>query len=237
MNRINDNEAWARRIIARTDPDCRPRWEVYDRRIKNLSDPLHHCLNIGAGTDEPFDLYENFAFSVDTDILKPKKNSNRSVPFLQADLFHLPFASNSFDLVLLRFVAEHIADPALAISEIERVLKPGGQVLILTTNLSSPFIFVPRFLLPYSLRKGLMKLLFRVDDDDIFPTYHRMNTRKSLNNLPGTLKVKQLVYLQDINWTRKWLFLLLYAFHLKTKFLHLTCLRSNILATLKKVNF
>ena len=236
MNRLNDNEAWARGIIARTDPDCRPRWEVYDRRIKDLSDPLHHCLNIGAGTDEPFDLSGSFAISVDTDILKPKNNLNRSVPFLQADLFHLPFASGSFDLVLLRFVAEHISDPPRAISEIERVLKPGGQVLILTTNLSSPFIFVPRFLLPYSLRRSLMKHLFQVDDEDIFPTYHRMNTHKSLSNLPGTLKVKQLVYLQDINWTRKWLFVLLYTFHLKTKFLHLTFLRSNILVTLKKVN-
>lgn len=236
MNSSIDNETWARKIIARTDPACRPRWEVYDGKIKSLSDKNHFCLNIGAGTEEQFDLADDFAFSADTDILRPASLANRSVPFLQANLLHLPFAANSFDLVLMRFVAEHIADPAHALAEIGRVLKPGGQLMILTTNLSSPFIFLPKFLLPYTVRKGIMKWLFRVGEDDIFPTYHRMNTRKSLQKLSGILQLKELVYLQDINWTRKWLFLLLYAFHLKTKFLHLTCLRSNILALLMKTN-
>jgi SAM-dependent methyltransferase len=231
----DQNEIWARSIIARTDPQCRPRWEVFDEKITQQADSSHFCLNIGAGTNEEFDLAGQFTFAVDTDILRPASLAFRTVPFLQVDLMHLPFAQNSFDLVLLRFVAEHISDPQKALAEISRVLRPDGQVLILTTNLCSPFVFLPKFLLPYRFRKWLMKVIFRVRDDDVFPTYHRMNTRKSLSRVNSSLEIKELIYLQDINWTRRWLFLLLYAFHLKTKIFHLTGLRSNILARLVKI--
>ena len=42
----------------------------------------------------------------------------------------LPFAAESFDTVLLSEVIEHVEDEHLVISEIMRVLKPGGTLLI-----------------------------------------------------------------------------------------------------------
>jgi len=50
----------------------------------------------------------------------------RTVP---ADAEHLPFAEESFDLVLGHAVLHHIPDLARAFSEFERVLVPGGTVL------------------------------------------------------------------------------------------------------------
>lgn len=47
----------------------------------------------------------------------------------QADAERLPFPDESFDLVLGHAVLHHIPDLALAFSEFERVLKPGGTVL------------------------------------------------------------------------------------------------------------
>lgn len=40
----------------------------------------------------------------------------------------LPFADESFDFVFSRFSAHHWRDPAQALREVRRVLKPGGQV-------------------------------------------------------------------------------------------------------------
>ncbi|MEM6824585.1 MAG: class I SAM-dependent methyltransferase [Pseudomonadota bacterium] len=49
-----------------------------------------------------------------------------------ADLTKLPFPEDDFDLVICSHVLEHVPDDAAAFSEIARVLKPGGQALLLT---------------------------------------------------------------------------------------------------------
>ncbi|MEM8997935.1 MAG: class I SAM-dependent methyltransferase, partial [Acidobacteriota bacterium] len=46
------------------------------------------------------------------------------------DLRRLPFASGSFDLVLASHVLEHIVEDDVALSEIYRVLRPGGQAIL-----------------------------------------------------------------------------------------------------------
>jgi len=228
------NEQWARKIIQKTDPDCRPRWEIFDTLIAQLAGKNKRCLNVGAGTKEEFDLAGLFKSAIDTDILYPDNVKERKVTFLQSDIINLPFKDKSFDLVLLRFVVEHISDPEEAFQEINRILSPDGKVLIITTNLTSPVIFIPKIFLPYRLRKWLLKIIFRAQDDDIFPTYHRINTKRAYRKLSHILSLKDLIYIQDINWTHKWLFLLFYTFHLKTKYFHLKFLRSNIITILQK---
>lgn len=52
-----------------------------------------------------------------------------------ADVHDLPFRDNSADAVISEFMFEHLKNPRLAVSEILRVLKPGGMVYI-----STPFI-------------------------------------------------------------------------------------------------
>lgn len=47
---------------------------------------------------------------------------------MEAD--HLPFDDASFDGVALDNVLEHLSDPSKLLSEIRRVLTPGGHVLV-----------------------------------------------------------------------------------------------------------
>ncbi len=46
---------------------------------------------------------------------------------VKADILNLPFAENSFDMVFCNHVLEHIENDAKAMSELFRVLKPGGM--------------------------------------------------------------------------------------------------------------
>ncbi|MGI9289073.1 MAG: methyltransferase domain-containing protein [Pseudomonadales bacterium] len=51
----------------------------------------------------------------------------RSFGLSQANALHLPFADNTFDKVICSEVLEHIPDYRAVLTEIERVLKPGGH--------------------------------------------------------------------------------------------------------------
>ena len=53
-----------------------------------------------------------------------------AVSFIQGDGGRLPFSDASFDFVTCTETLEHVADPALALRELTRVLKPGGRLLV-----------------------------------------------------------------------------------------------------------
>ena len=52
----------------------------------------------------------------------------RTMTFEVADLFALPFADDSFDVVHAHQVLQHVADPVAALVEMRRVCRPGGVV-------------------------------------------------------------------------------------------------------------
>ncbi|PYI11945.1 S-adenosyl-L-methionine-dependent methyltransferase [Aspergillus sclerotiicarbonarius CBS 121057] len=51
-----------------------------------------------------------------------------NIEFLVGDIHSLPFESNTFDLVHVHQVLQHIADPVQALREMRRVAKPNGIV-------------------------------------------------------------------------------------------------------------
>ncbi|MBX9787391.1 MAG: class I SAM-dependent methyltransferase [Pirellulales bacterium] len=54
------------------------------------------------------------------------------------DLEQLRLAAASYDLVLLVMTIEHLAEPAVVLREVARLLKPGGAVIVVTDDASSP---------------------------------------------------------------------------------------------------
>lgn len=55
--------------------------------------------------------------------------SNKTTTFLSGSAYSLPFGDSTFDLVVCSEVLEHLHEYRDAISEIYRVLKPGGKFL------------------------------------------------------------------------------------------------------------
>lgn len=54
-------------------------------------------------------------------------NDSKSFGLSAANALQLPFADNTFDVVICSEVLEHIPDYLAALAEIQRVIKPGGQ--------------------------------------------------------------------------------------------------------------
>ena len=52
----------------------------------------------------------------------------------RADVRDLPYEDSTFDLVMSAHVLEHLANPAIAVAEMLRVLKPGATLLLIVTR-------------------------------------------------------------------------------------------------------
>jgi 2-polyprenyl-6-hydroxyphenyl methylase/3-demethylubiquinone-9 3-methyltransferase len=59
---------------------------------------------------------------------------SKSVKYLVADAYNLPFADNSFSVVSAMDFLEHVDDPQKVVGEVARVLKPGGIFFFHTFN-------------------------------------------------------------------------------------------------------
>lgn len=103
--------------------------------LRNLP-PQSTILEVGCG-DGSF-TKELVKFSPDVtaiDISESQiaENTKRfsGITFRQHDVAErFPFATNAFDVIWCSEVLEHLFDPAYALSEMHRLLKPGGKLLV-----------------------------------------------------------------------------------------------------------
>jgi SAM-dependent methyltransferase len=99
-----------------------------------------------------------------------------------ANLARMPFKDNCFDKIVSRMVVEHLEDPGSFFQEASRTLKPRGELIILTPNKYGLVTMLAR-LVPNSLRSRILERLTGEAGDDVFPTYYRANTIRSLDKL------------------------------------------------------
>ncbi len=64
------------------------------------------------------------------------KQAKLSLTLNQADILSIPYPDQFFDLVMAAHVLEHLPDPRCALSEMIRVLKPGGLLFVCMTRRS-----------------------------------------------------------------------------------------------------
>ncbi len=69
--------------------------------------------------------------------------SNGLNRLVQGSASRLPFAPGSFDLIYCVETLEHLPDTQAAINEMVRVLKPGGQLIVIDKNLYSIWPYFP----------------------------------------------------------------------------------------------
>jgi SAM-dependent methyltransferase len=60
----------------------------------------------------------------------PYNDTARNLSLLRGDAQRLPFDDNSFDVATMLDVLEHLSDDCQALSEVRRVLRPGGALVM-----------------------------------------------------------------------------------------------------------
>ena len=87
----------------------------------------------------------------------------------------LPYADNCFDIVVSRYVFEHVSDPDWAARELLRVTKPGGWICALTPN-KWGYVALAATVVPNRMHHRLLhKVQPHRRDEDVFPTVYRLN--------------------------------------------------------------
>jgi SAM-dependent methyltransferase len=93
----------------------------------------------------------------------------------------LPFEDASFDLIYSDWVIEHVATPDLFVSEVSRLLKPGGWFCARTPNRWG-VTGIATNIIPNKLHTKILKWLTPDrKEEDVFPTVYKLNTRGRLN--------------------------------------------------------
>lgn len=101
---------------------------------------------------------------------------------VQAELSALPFRTQSFSLVTLNMVVEHLPDPKEVFQEVARVTAEDGALLIHTPNRDAWDTVIARFL-PQTIKNRLVRFLEQRSDQDIFPAVYRANRIRELRGL------------------------------------------------------
>ncbi len=94
-----------------------------------------------------------------------------------------PLDDASVDLAVSDFVLEHVTNPECFVGELSRVLRPGGMFVARTISRHSLLAIAARVVPNDHHAKALERLQPGREEQDVFRTAYKMNTRKELNRL------------------------------------------------------
>jgi len=98
-------------------------------------------LDMGCGSGDMtcifHDDYRVFGLDNCKEAIEYCNKSYRKAEYKLGDLYNTGYEDESFDAIILTDVIEHLYNPQKALSEIRRVLKPKGTLLLTTPNYSS----------------------------------------------------------------------------------------------------
>ncbi len=111
-------------------------------RAQNLK-PLHAeqgreilLMGIGSGLDIPHLPAGHHYTGIDLtpamlNRARERADGRTDIVLHEGDVMDMPYADNSFDIVVMHLILAVVPQPQLALCEASRVLRPGGRILIL----------------------------------------------------------------------------------------------------------
>lgn len=131
---------------------------AFAKRARFILNGIHshkpqRVLDIGCGRGFYTKLTSFFPYvkeiqSIDANpeyVKKAKRNvgNDKRVTIKVGSIFNLPFKDNYFDCIIASEILEHLSDDKKAVTELHRVLKKNGTLLVSVPNKNYPFLWDP----------------------------------------------------------------------------------------------
>lgn len=153
--------------------------------------PSGLVLDIGCGSGVFTRILKSLGFqSIGLDLshalLASAATVDPQVPYVAGDAELLPFASNSFDAVLLSGLVHHLPDPSACAAEVFRVLKSNGTFAAFDPNRRNPFMWLYRdWDSPFYSSNGVTENERPVLAEQVAETFKRSGFSVSTSYLSG----------------------------------------------------
>ena len=155
----------------------------FDAMVKAYLRPDMRVLDAGCGdgTISKYEYKKHTKIIIGVDLHEDLVRNDNVHFAVRGDLEAIPFGRDSFDLILCRYVVEHLEHPERVFREFNRVLRDGGVAIIHDPNV---FHYVPliAWLTPHWLHRGIIRHILSRDS---LPKYYRANSRRELTRLMG----------------------------------------------------
>ena len=170
-------------ILRHFPPETHP-YRVLERRIDQSLFPGATVLDIGCGRGAPnlIRLRGRASRLIGIDLVSFIVD-DPDLQLIQTSVEQMPMVgSGEVDLAYSRAVMEHLENPAAALREIARVLKPGGRYIALTPSFWD-YGSIIAWIVPNAFHGKIVKFSEGRDEVDTFPTHYRANTKTALRRL------------------------------------------------------
>lgn len=158
-------------------------WRSHEIIAINKTTLLRPALDLGCGNgifaQTIFQDKLDFGLDISKEIVESAKKNRAYYKYIVADAHNIPLPNQSVQTVFSNSVFEHIPNLQEVLSEISRILKPGGQVIFTTHSPNSKKFYGVRL-----LKKVHCKMLAKVYDR----TFSHMLQLKTLWDLNTWVK-------------------------------------------------
>lgn len=157
-------------------------FSIFNEEARLLARDNFTVLHAGCGKDDSIDFQHMAATTIGVDMDSwIQKNSDLDIAIV-GNLSNLPLKSGPVDLIVSKWVLEHLARPAAFFQEAARTLRPGKHLLVLTLNIWH-YAGTAIRISPYRLQKWFVKNALGGDTNEVFPTFYRTNSTRQIRDL------------------------------------------------------
>ncbi|MGC9347024.1 MAG: class I SAM-dependent methyltransferase [Anaerolineae bacterium] len=201
MGRPDRLELYRRRYAA-LKPGWEPATARYQQRVATHLAEGHRVLDLGCGRGGIVERlsYKGRWAGIDPDLVSLQEHRQASLDRCCGVSERLPFADESFDVVVASWLLEHLATPLATFEEIARVLKEGGSFFFLTPNLKHPLLqFNSALARMQGLQRKCIQGLYGRSVKDTFPVHYRANVVHDIEQLAvrSGLRLREVICVGD----------------------------------------
>ena len=212
--------------------------DLFENWIKESLNSDSVWIDAGCGKNmlvTEFEGISSHGIGIDA-VIHPELNPDRS-KFIQSKLDKIPLPDSYADTIIMNMVVEHINNIEQVFKELNRILKPNGNLIFRTTNKYYPTQLFGH-LLPKKLKDKIIYNIFGVEPHDIFGTFYKINT---VNKIKRTLPelgfyIYRLEAIEDLHVFNQLVFELSYTFYKLQKMNFFYWFRNCIVCWAKKSN-